>query len=114
MIDETVTWVPPMDVCEVDDNYVVNAELPGVDRHDVEIRYSDSELCIKGERRFDTGCEKQSYHRLERQRGRFNRKFSLPEPVDKSRIQWELKDGVLRVILPKSGRKKGRPRRRSQ
>jgi HSP20 family protein len=113
MIDETVTWVPPMDVCEVDDNYILNAELPGVDRQDVEIQYSDSELRIKGERRFDS-FEKESYHRLERQRGRFDRKFSLPEPVDKNRIQWELKDGVLHVVLPKSGGKKSRPRRRNR
>ena len=76
-MDEAVTWTPPMDVCEVDDSYEVNAELPGVDPEDVTIDYSDSELSIKGERRFDTICEKESYHRLEGQRGRFHRKFSL-------------------------------------
>jgi HSP20 family protein len=108
MMDEAVTWTPPMDVCEVDDRYEVNAELPGVDLEDVSIDFSDAELSIKGERRFDAVSENERYHRLEGQRGRFHRKFSLPEPVDSKRIQWDLKDGILHVIIPKSGRTGGR------
>jgi HSP20 family protein len=114
MIDETATWIPPMDVCEVDDSYILNAELPGVDLRDIKIDYSGSELTIKGDRRLDTVCATESYHRLESQRGRFHRKFSLPEPVDKNRIKLELKDGVLRVVLPKSGQTTKRLRRGSQ
>jgi len=110
MMDEAVTWTPLMDVCEVDDSYEVNAELPGVEAKDVSVDFSDSELSIKGERRIDALCETERYHMLEGQHGRFHRKFSLPEPVDSSRIQWELNDGILHVIIPKSGKAGGRMR----
>jgi len=108
MIDETITWVPPMDVYEIDNSYVVNAELPGVAACNIKMDLSNSEFTIKGERRFDAVCEKESYDRLELRRGRFHRTFSFPEPVDKNRIRWHLKDGVLHVVIPKSGQNKSR------
>ena len=108
MIDETVTWIPPMDVYEIDNNYIVNAELPGVEARSITVDFSDSEFTIKGERHFDTDCEKESYDRLELRQGRFSRTFSLPEPVDENRIRWQLKDGVLHVVIPKSGQKRSR------
>ena len=102
MIDETVTWVPPMDVYEMGSDYVVNAELPGVDRRDIKIEFSGSEVTIRGRRRADGECMAESYHRLEGHRGRFHRTFSLPERIDQSRVQVDLKDGILHVVLPKS------------
>jgi HSP20 family protein len=108
MINEAVTWIPPVDVYEIDDNYVLHAELPGVEPGDIKMEFSGSEFTIKGERQLDTLCPKESYQRLEMQRGRFHRTFSLPDPVDKNRIQWELKDGVLHVVLPKSSQTKNR------
>jgi HSP20 family protein len=107
----TVTWVPPMDVYERDDNYVLDAELPGVEQGDIKMEFSGLEFTIKGERHPDVPCSKESYHRLEGHRGRFHRTFSLPKPVDRNRMQWELKDGVLHVVLPKSGRAKDGLRR---
>ncbi len=103
MIDDSATWVPPMDIYEIDNNYVLNAELPGVERRDIKIEFSGLEFTICGERRSDTVCAKENYHRLEGHRGRFHRTFTLPEPVDSSRIQLDLKEGVLHVVLPKSG-----------
>ncbi len=103
MIDDTITWIPPMDIYEVDNNYILNAELPGVERRDIKMEISGLEFRICGERRFDTVCAKESYHRLEGHRGRFDRAFSLPEPVDGRRVQLELKEGVLHVVLPKLG-----------
>jgi len=114
MIDETVTWIPPMDVNEIDNNYVVNAELPGVEACNIKMDFSNSAFTIKGERRFDAVCNKESYDRLELCRGRFHRTFSLPEPVDKKRIRWKLKDGVLHVVIPKSGQTKNRLQRGSR
>ncbi len=114
MIDETVTWIPPMDVFEMDNNYIVNAELPGVEACNIKMDLTNSEFTIKGERCFDTVCEKESYDRFELRRGRFQRTFSLPEAVDKSRIQWQLEDGVLHVVIPKSGSMKNRLQRGSR
>ena len=102
MIDETITWVPPMDVFEIDDNYVLNAELPGVDSRDVKIEFSGLEVTIRGKRKVEVDCGHESYHRLEGHRGRFHRTFSLPEPIDRSRVEMDLKDGVLHIVLPKA------------
>ena len=102
MIDDAVTWVPPVDIYEIDNDYVLNAELPGVDRRDIKMEFSESGFTLRGECRLDAICAKESYHRLEGHRGKFHREFSLPEPIDKNRVQIELKDGVLRAVLPKA------------
>ena len=73
MTDEAVTWVPPMDVYEMDNNYVLDAELPGVERRDIKIEFSGLELTVRGERKLHAGCGDESYHRLEGHRGRFHR-----------------------------------------
>jgi HSP20 family protein len=103
MIDEAFTWIPPVDIYELDNNYIVNAELPGVERRDIKIEFSGAQFTIRGERRHDPVCAKESYHRLEGHRGKFHRTFTLPEPVNKNSVQLELKDGILHLVLPKSG-----------
>lgn len=101
-MDETVTWVPPMDVYEMGSNYILDAELPGVDRRDIKIEFSGLEVTIRGERKADPEFRNESYCRFEGHRGRFHRTFSLPEPVDRSRVEVDLQEGVLHVVLPKS------------
>jgi HSP20 family protein len=106
MIDDHFIWSPLMDFYELDNNYVLNAEIPGVERSEVKVELNDSELMIRGERKIDAICAKESYHRLEGRSGKFVRTFPLPEPVDGSRIQITLKNGVLNVTIPKiSGNK---------
>jgi HSP20 family protein len=106
MIKNAVTWIPPVDVYEIGENYVLNAELPGVEKSDIRMEFSGSEFSIKGVRRATTVCSEESYQRLEGHRGGFHRTFSLPEPVDRNWIQWELKDGILHVVLRKLDRSK--------
>jgi HSP20 family protein len=101
IIDEPVFWTPLMDFYELDNNYVLNAEIPGVERKDVKVECSGSELIIRGERKTDAVCCKESYHRLEGHRGKFFRKFLLPESVDGAAMQIKLQDGILNVVLPK-------------
>jgi HSP20 family protein len=111
MIDDSVTWTPLMDFYEMDNNYVLNAEIPGVERRDLKIELSGSELIVRGERKIDAVCMKESYHRLEGHRGRFFRSFSLPEPVESSRMQISLNEGILQIVLPKiSGDRNQSPR----
>ena len=110
MIDETVAWIPPMDVCEMDNDYIVNAELAGIEASDIQMEFSNSEFTLRGERSFDSvcACAKESYDRLELHRGRFQRTIPFPERIDRDRIQWKLKDGVLHVVIPKAGQPKSR------
>ena len=110
MKNDNVTWIPPMDLSELDNDYILNAEIPGVERRDIHIEFAGLEFTIRGERKFDSVCAKENYHRLEGRRGRFQRTFSLPEPVDGKRMKLELKNGVLRIVLPKAGSAKNRSR----
>ena len=102
MINNTFTWIPPVDIYDIDNNYFVDAELPGVEQNDIKIEFSGSQLTIWGERRHRPVCAKENYHRIEAHRGQFKRSFTLPEPVNKNRMQWELKDGILHIVLPKA------------
>jgi HSP20 family protein len=105
MVEEAISWIPPMDIYESGKNYIVCAELPGVELGNIKIEFSLLQFTIRGERRFEESCSQENYHSLEVQPGRFRRTFLLPEPVDKDRIQMDLCDGLLRVTLPKSGKK---------
>ncbi len=103
--DGAVPLMPPVDLYETPDSYVLNAELPGVDSGDVHVEVRGSELTIWGERRIDSCCPDESYHRLEGIRGRFHRTFSLPQAMDENtRINAILKEGVLHVELAKSSK----------
>jgi HSP20 family protein len=110
MVNDSLTWIPPMDVYEIDNNYILNAEVPGVERCDIEVAFSGLEFTVRGERKFDPTCARENYQRIEGHRGRFQRTFSLPEPVDSKRMQLELRKGVLRIVLPKAGGAKNRSR----
>ena len=100
---DTISWTPPVDIYETDDAYYLTAELPGVERPDIKIEVTGSELSIRGERRFLPPCAEENYHRLETVRGRFRRTFTLPDKLNSEAITANLKDGVLEVRLPKAG-----------
>jgi HSP20 family protein len=110
MANDSFTWLPPTDVYEIDNNYILNAEIPGVERCDIEVEFSGFEFTVRGERKFDSVCGKDKYQRLEGHRGRFQRTVSLPEPVDSKRMELELRKGILRIVLPKAGAAKNRSR----
>jgi HSP20 family protein len=94
-------WIPPIDVHETADEYVITAELPGLGRSDVQIQVSEGRVQISGQRRErNIPCEQ--YHRVERGHGTFSRTFVLPLPVDADRVAADLHDGVLTVICPKA------------
>ena len=94
-------WIPPIDVHETAEEYVITAELPGLGRADVEIHVHDGRVQISGQRRErDVPCEQ--YHRVERGHGAFSRTFELPLPVAADLVTADLHDGVLTVVCPKT------------
>jgi HSP20 family protein len=96
-----VGWVPPVDLIETTDEYVMTAEVPGVRQEDIQVEIRDGRLTLSGLRREPTGpCEQ--HHRMERGYGSFRRTFHLPVPVDASRIAADLREGVLTVTCPKA------------
>jgi HSP20 family protein len=107
--DESVlSWNPVADVYEDDDNYVIRAELPGVDKENISVDVHDRMLTLKGERSADNEVKKENYHRVERSFGQFQRSFTLPEGVDPDSVDASYKDGVLEVVIPKPEDKKAK------
>lgn len=101
---EHADWIPLADVYQTETEYVVAVDLPGIDRAALDISLDDKRLVIRGERALETDVQ----HRVERQHGRFLRKFSVPASVNQEAIAAEYKDGVLRVRLPKRQEQKSR------
>ncbi len=99
---EKLSWTPAVDIYETDDAYFLTAELPGVLQEDIKIEVAGSDLCIRGERRYESACARENYQRLETPRGRFHRAFTLPDRLIGDEISANLKDGVLEVRLPKA------------
>ena len=94
------TWMPPVDIYETDGELVLKAELPDMQREDIDVTVENSTLTIRGERKLDHEIKQESFHRVERAYGSFVRTFSLPATVDAGRIGAEYKNGVLTVKLP--------------
>lgn len=102
-------WVPAVDIKEEPAQFVIHADLPGVDIKDIEITLENGVLTLKGQRAAEKKEETQQYRRVERVRGTFLRRFSLPDAVDAEKVAARCKDGVLEVVVPK--REAAQPRR---
>ena len=99
---ETGGWSPFVDVEETDDAYVVEAELPGVKREDINIELVGTDLAITGEvpPRERTGTVK----RQGRRTGKFEYRMTLPDQLDADAVDATLADGVLTIRVPKAER----------
>lgn len=94
-------WSPAVDIYETDENIVLKAELPGIDKSDVSVEVKDNTLILKGERRREKELKEENYHRIERSYGAFIRSFTIPVTVKQDEVKARFKDGVLEVSLPK-------------
>ena len=83
-----------------------HAELPGVEKDRISVEVKEGILTLRGERGFDKELQKESYHRIERSYGSFQRSFSLPVSVDQEKVTARFRDGVLEVQLPKKDQEK--------
>ena len=98
---ESVGWTPAVDIYEDEEGLTLRVELAGVEPRDVDIRFENGTLTLKGDRKLEREEKRENYHRVERQYGAFTRSFSLPGTVDAEKIRAESKNGVLVVTLPK-------------
>ncbi len=100
--DESVcSWLPPVDIFEKENEFLVHVELPGVDKNDVKINVANSVLTIKGEKKSVIESKEKNYHRMERCYGSFQRSFSLPTSVKADKIEASYNNGILEISLPK-------------
>jgi HSP20 family protein len=92
---------PRVDIVERDEEIEVSAELPGLDREDIEVSLSDEVLTVRGEKRVEREEEKGSVYRMERSYGSFRRQVALPCEIEADRVKATFKNGVLTITLPK-------------
>jgi len=97
----TSDWAPHVDIKEEKERFVLLADIPGVDPKDIEITMEKGVLTIRGERKLEAEEERRAFHRMERARGVFYRRFSLPDTADAERIAATGRNGVLEVVIPK-------------
>ena len=95
-------WIPSVDVSETKNDLVVKAELPGMDPKDIDISLSDGHLIIRGEKKQEREEKEEDYHFIERSYGSFTRSIQLPKEVKHDKINASYKNGILKVVLPKS------------
>lgn len=103
------TWSPRADLYELEDAYVLEMELAGFQREDVELTFENGVLNVSGRRREQEGEEKATYYLRERATDEFSRSFALPRSVNYEAVEATLNEGLLTVRLPKLA--EARPRR---
>ena len=101
-------WAPAVDVEETQDQLVFRAELPGMNREDMEIELEDGVLTIAGEKKEEQKEEGVQGLLYERRWGTFTRRFTLPRAVDASAITANYSNGILTIRVPKAEEAKGR------
>jgi HSP20 family protein len=106
--DQGRRWVPPMDLVEAEDHFILKADLPGLSEDDVNIEVQDGTLTISGERQAEHEQRERGWYHIERSFGSFNRSLTLPDGVDPDGIEASFKDGVLEVHIPKPEERKPR------
>lgn len=99
---------PPVDISEDDKEFLIKAELPGIEKDHVKVAVEEGMLVISGERKEEKEEKNRRYHRVERTQGSFMRSFTLPDTADGTQIKAEFKNGILEVHLPKTEKAKAK------
>jgi HSP20 family protein len=104
----TRQWIPPMDLVETPEHYLLRADLPGLSEADVNIEFENNVLTISGERPAEHRAQDEGYYRVERAFGAFSRSLTLPDGVDPNSVQAHFDQGVLEIRIPKPEQRKPR------
>ena len=102
------SWSPAVNILEKQNAIHISVDLPGMKAEDVDVTVDNGVLTIRGERKFEETAEGETYHRVERVYGVFERTFTLPNSVDTSKIEARFANGEMEVVLPK--REESKPR----
>lgn len=99
-------WFPMLDMKEDAESIVVNIEVPGVKKDDIKVTLRGNQLIVTGERKFEKEKKDETYHRIERSYGKFQRVITIPVEVDQSKIKATYENGILSITLPKTEKEK--------
>jgi len=93
---------PAINIFEKDNSYILTVELPGFNIDDLNVQIFEKQLIIEGKRKADFDEKNVTFHRRERQSGHFSRSVTLPDKVDRERVNAKMKDGVLIMNIAKA------------
>ncbi len=100
--DARGAWAPAMDIYETPDRFAIVVELPGMNSGDVDITVEDGILSVSGERKFYSDVSEESFHRIERRYGSFQRRITLPQQADAGKIDASMSNGTLKIEVAKA------------
>lgn len=98
---ESGEFIPRVDIFENDDNLILAAEIPGMDKSEIKIVVEDGILTISGEKKAPDPEDRTNVVRSELIRGKFSRSFTLPDYIESEKIGADYKNGVLSITMPK-------------
>ncbi|MBN2184451.1 MAG: Hsp20/alpha crystallin family protein [Candidatus Krumholzibacteriota bacterium] len=99
---EEISWMPKVNVKELDDRFELTAEIPGMEKEELSIEVQENLMTIRGEKKTEEKAENEKMHICEVSYGKFERSFRLPENTRLEDVDAEYKNGVLRVSIPKT------------
>jgi HSP20 family protein len=102
------TSAPVANVAETEENVEVTVELPGMKPEEFTVELKNGELWISGERKAELEQKGKTFHRIERSYGEFRRVIPMPAAVNEEKIEAEYKEGLLRILVPKTEKSKPR------
>jgi HSP20 family protein len=105
---ESGNWVPAVDIKEEADRFILHVDVPGVEPDKIEVSMENNILTIKGNRETVHKEDEKGYHRIERVRGSFYRRFTLPDTANAEEINAKAKQGVLELTIMKKKAAEGR------
>lgn len=96
------SFAPSIDISETDEQYLIDVELPGIKKEDIDLNIENNTLTISGERKFEKKEDGKQYHRVESHYGSFSRSFTLPDNVKTDSINATYNNGILNITVDKS------------
>ena len=101
-------WLPPVDILESKDAYLIRAEVPGMKKDDFTLEVKENHLTLSGDKKREEIAKDVTYHRGERVAGKITRSFYFPQAVNQSEIKATYRDGILEIQVPKADEAKPR------
>jgi HSP20 family protein len=96
------SFVPNIDISESDNQFLITAELPGINKEDININLENRRLTISGERKFQEEEKEKTFHRMETHYGSFSRSFQLPGNINEESVQASYENGLLNITVDKA------------
>ena len=95
------TFIPKIDVSENEKEFLIDVEVPGLNKEDIHVDLENRTLTISGERSREEKEETKQYHRIERHYGSFSRSFTLPDNIDEKSVEASYNNGILHIVIGK-------------